>query len=215
MVSFTLPSYSTVSSVVFIFISVMTLSSHHCDGSTYSTSSSNRYSRQLGFGLGHQSYGQSQSQDFFQSFFNSMRSLNFDMSEVVAMYRNVTAVAETPGCFGHCRTPMALWVVQSFYPCYNLKKMDCPKGLVCCMQDPSQRIASANTIHGTRVKSSVRGVDAYDDDISSRLNSVSSHSDASKSGDSPTPVPDRPTESTTLFNEQWYRNNFIQDEIPE
>ncbi|CAL8070761.1 unnamed protein product [Orchesella dallaii] len=214
MISFKLPSYSTVSSVVFIFISVMTLASHHCDGSTYSSNrytTSNRYSRQLGFGYDQQQpYSSSQSTDFFQSFFNSMRSLNFDMSEVVAMYRNVTAVAETPGCFGHCRTPMALWVVQSFYPCYNMKKVDCPKGLVCCMQDPSTRIASANTIHGTRIKNSVRD----DTDGRNRINSVNVNSN-SPSDPTPTSVPNQPTESTTLFNEVWYRNNFIQDEIPE
>ncbi|ODN02401.1 hypothetical protein Ocin01_04287 [Orchesella cincta] len=200
--SFKLPSYSTLSSVVFIFVSVMTLSSHHCDGSTYSTASgSNRHVRQLGFGLGTRPYSSRQSNEI--SFFQTMMSLNFDMSEIVAMYSNVTALAETPGCYGHCRTPMALWMVQSFYPCYSLKKVDCPKGLVCCMQDPSTRIASANTIQSTRVKGSTR-------DSSNSVNSVSGGTEKG----APTAAP-RPTESTTLFDEEWYRNNFIQDEIPE
>lgn len=95
------------------------------------------------------------------------------------------------------------------------------------MQDPAHRITSANTVHDNRIKysspslaSSIRDRDRdrgqghshYQQDYSAESSSSSGSSQPLKSASA---TPSAPTQSTTLFDEEYFKNNFIQDEIPE
>jgi len=96
------------------------------------------------------------------------------------------------------------------------------------MGDPSSTriVASANTLQDTRVKArpslaeSLSGGGKHgnynkDSSVGGTAPVPVSSSGLSGGLSQPSPTPHQPTQSTTLFDEEYFKNNFIQDEIPE
>jgi len=92
------------------------------------------------------------------------------------------------------------------------------------MADPSTRlVASANTLQDTRVKARPSLVDSFNAAKHNGHNHGTGNIAKDEDGgplpitgeSAPVPTPHQPTQSTTLFDEEYFKNNFIQDEIPE